>query len=147
MDESCTLLSEGNISSITNSKNENPSVAFSSLKNKNNDRLVIGHINIYALENKFEPLVSLVKDKLDILLICETKIDDTFPKNQFHIEGYSTLFRRDRNSHGGGLILYLREDISCKQLKVWDLPEPIESIFIEMTIRTSKWLLVVFPLS
>ena len=57
---------------ITNSKNENPSVVLISLKNKNNDRLVIGHININALENKFEPLVSLVKDKLDIVLISET---------------------------------------------------------------------------
>ena len=116
MDESCTLLSEGNISSITNSKNEDPSVVLSNLKNNNNDRLVIGHININALRNKFEILVSLVKDKLDIVLISESKIDDTFPKNQFLIEGYSTPFRSERNSHGGGLILYLREDTLARHL-------------------------------
>ena len=34
---------------------------------------------------------------LDILMICETKIDDFFPTEQFIIEGYSTIYRLDVN--------------------------------------------------
>ena len=41
---------------------------------------------------KFEPLVSLVNGKLNVLLINETKIDATFPKEQFSIAGYSMPF-------------------------------------------------------
>ena len=49
------------------------------LRTKNSERLVIGHININVIENKFNSLVSLVKDKIDIIMISETKIDDSFP--------------------------------------------------------------------
>ena len=41
----------------------------------------------------------------------ETKIDDSFPKGQFLMEGYSTTFRLDRNAHGGGIMIYIRDDI------------------------------------
>ena len=40
-------------------------------------------------------------------------------------------------------MLYLRDDIPCKQLKIQESPAPIKAIFIEMDIRKSKWLLVV----
>ena len=38
---------------------------------------------------------------IDILIICETKIDDSFPREQFFIEGYFTIYRLDRNDRGG----------------------------------------------
>ena len=78
---------------------------------KNNDRLIIGHLNIDFIENKFGALVSLVKDELDIIMVPETKIDESFPESQFITEGYSKPFRSDRNSHGGGLLFYIRDDI------------------------------------
>ena len=36
--------------------------------------------------------------------------------SQFIIDGYPKPFRLDRDSNGGGIRLYLREDIPCKQL-------------------------------
>ena len=53
-----------------------------------------------------------IKDNIDILMISETKIDDAFPHSQFLIEGFSTTYRLDRDSNGGGILLYVREDIS-----------------------------------
>ena len=35
----------------------------------------------------------LIKDKIDIFLISETKLDNYFPNGQFLIKGYSTPFR------------------------------------------------------
>ena len=46
-----------------------------------------------------------------IFLIPESKINSTFPNMQFKINGYK-LFRRDPNRFGGGLMLYLNEEIS-----------------------------------
>ena len=64
----------------------NPGITLTILRIKNSEN-IIGHLNVNHIENKFEPFVSLVKDKLDIILLSETKIDDSFPPSQFAIEG------------------------------------------------------------
>ena len=83
----------------------------------NINRLMIGHININSIRNKFEMLSNIIKDNLDILMISETKLDLTFSSNQFTIEGYAAPIRFDRNGRGGGIILYIREDIPARLLK------------------------------
>ena len=50
----------------------------------------------------------------DILIITDTKLDDTFPLSQFHIDGFSTPYRLDRNRNGVGIMIYVREDIPNK---------------------------------
>ena len=41
-------------------------------------------------------------NKVDILVISETKIDNTFPSGQFYIQGYSKPLSLDRTAMGGG---------------------------------------------
>ena len=65
-------------------------------------------MNINSIRNKSETLVPLVTSDIDILMISETKIDDSFPPSQFMIDGFSMLYRRDRNAHGGGILVYFR---------------------------------------
>ena len=66
-------------------------------------------------------------------------MDLSFPDTQFKIEGYQfPLFRKDRNSYGGGKIVYVREGLVTKQLPLFESPA-IESICIELTIPKSKW--------
>ena len=43
--------------------------------------------------------------------------------------------------HGGGILVYFRNDITTKLLKLENLPSEIEAIFIEMNIKSKKWLL------
>ena len=45
------------------------------LRYKNFNGILIGHLNINSLRNKFEVLVSSIAVNLDILMISETKID------------------------------------------------------------------------
>ena len=87
------------------------------LRNQNTFRVIIGHININSIRNTFEPLVSFLNNNIDILMISETKIDDTFPDSQFLIEGFSVPYRLDRTAKGGGILLYIREDIPSKRIK------------------------------
>ena len=47
----------------------------------NADRLIIGHLNINSLRNKFEMLREIVQDNLDILLVSKTKVDPSFPSS------------------------------------------------------------------
>ena len=56
----------------------------------------------------------MIKDNIDILLVSETKLDDTFSVGQFYIDVYSTPYRLHRTSYGGGILLYISEDIPSK---------------------------------
>ena len=82
----------------------------------------------------------MIRGKIDILLISETKIDCTFPKPQFFIEGFSEPHRLDRTAQGGGLLLYLRSDIPAKPLPL--IFGNIECIILEVSISKKKWLLL-----
>ena len=63
-----------------------------------------------------EPLKDIIKDKVDILLISETKIDERFPEGRFFIDGYKEAIRLDRNKNGGGLIFFIHDDLECKEI-------------------------------
>ena len=73
---------------IITDKNTSNFCEINDLRNQYPFRVIIGHINLNYIRNKFEPLVSFINN-LDILLISETKIDDTFPDSQFLIKGFS----------------------------------------------------------
>ena len=70
-------------------------------------------------------------------MISESKLDDSFPCSQFLIDGFHTPFRFDRNKNGGGILLYIREDISAKILS-HDFSSA-ESFFIEIILHKKKW--------
>ena len=73
-------------------------------------------------------------------MVSETKLDDTFPTSQFLMQGYSTPFRKNRTSKGGGILLCVREDIPCKIIKT-ETDAYHEAFFIEINFRKKKWLL------
>ena len=74
-------------------------------------------------------------------MISETKLDSSFPKGQFQIHGYSEPYRLDRNGNGGGILVFIREDIPTKLI---DSQMKIEGFFIELNLRRKKWLLCCF---
>ena len=83
----------------------------------------------------------MVSGYFDVIIVTETKFDDSFPKTQFCIDGFSIPYRLDRNRNGGGLMIYVRDDIPSKMLTKHNLPEDIEAAFIELNFRKCKWLL------
>ena len=73
------------------------------LRAKNWKRIIMGTLNVNSIRNKILLLADLVIGKLDTLLLCGNKINNTFPTSQFLISGYSSPYRPDRSIHGGGL--------------------------------------------
>ena len=71
-------------------------------------------------------------------MISETKLDPSFPTGQFYIHGFSEPYRFDRNSSGGGILLYIREDIPSKLILT---KMTIEGFFVEINLRKKRWLL------
>ena len=69
---------------------ENCRNVLNSLRKDNLDKLIVAHLNINSIRNKFDYLSEKIRGKKDILLVSETEIDDSFPQGQFVIDGFST---------------------------------------------------------
>ena len=68
----------------------------------------------------------------------ETKLDSSFPRTQFNIHDFGEPYRFDRNGKGGGILLYIRDDIPSKLI---ESKMTIEGLFVEINLRKKKWLL------
>ena len=55
-----------------------------------------------------------MKGNIDILIVSERKIDYSFAV--VVIDGFSKPYRLDRDNNGGGIMLYVREDIASNLL-------------------------------
>ena len=97
-------------------------------------------MNINSIR-KFQSLKYIVGENIDILLISESKLNESFPEGQFHMNGFQLPFRADRNDKGVGLLLYFKEDIPCRYITVNYTPK-IEAIVLEINLKKRKWLLL-----
>ena len=68
------------------------------LRVKNHNRIIIGNHNINSINNKFDASENIITGNIDIFVIIETKLDETFEIAQFCIEGFNEPYRLDRNS-------------------------------------------------
>ena len=83
----------GDCNNILNSSREN-----------NLNKLILAHLNINSVQNKFRLLSKQIKGNIYVLMISERKIDNSFPIGHFLIDGFCTSYRLDRNSKGGGIL-------------------------------------------
>ena len=81
-----------------------------------------------------------INGNFDIIIISETKLDNTFPSGKFLLDGFNGPIRLDRNRNGGGILLLTREDIPTKVLPFET--SPIEGLFIEISLYKKEWLLL-----
>ena len=102
------------------------------------NKVTIGNININSLPAKFDHVKVVILKDVDILVLKETQVDDTFSLGQLYVEGLNTHYRLDRNCIGGGVIIYVRNYISSKVLEKHILPQYIRGIFIELNFRKAK---------
>ena len=82
-----------------------------------------------------------MRQKVNIYLFSETKLDETFPNQPIKIYGYK-VYRRGRNKNGSGVLCYVDENIPCKMISVEGVPANCEIILIEFSIKTRKRLCI-----
>ena len=77
--------------------------------------LKIASLNINSITKHIDELRTLMESKpIDILVINESKIDDTVLDGEIHINGCSTI-RNDRTRNAGGVLIYISESISFSE--------------------------------
>ena len=93
-----------------------PNVNLKLLSEENLNLPIFAQININSIRNEFYFLASQIINNVNILLVSETKLDDSFPATQFLLDGFLKPYRLDRCSNGGEIFLYVKDDISSRLL-------------------------------
>ncbi|XP_048580414.1 uncharacterized protein LOC125561124 [Nematostella vectensis] len=111
------------------------------LRNQHKKELLIAHLNINSIQNKFEELCKIIKDlQIHVMFISETKIDSSYPDSQFSMAGYS-LYRNDRKKGGGGIMALISTALVKKRLKINKNYKTVETLAFE--IKTNKGNMVI----
>ena len=63
-------------------------------------KIIVARLNINPLRNKFDSLIDQITGRIDILMVSETKLDESFPIGQFVIEGFGVSCNVDQKDNG-----------------------------------------------
>ena len=72
-------------SSLNDQQNLSPTLH--GVRIENPSRIIFRQININSIRNKFDLLININKNEMDILMISETKTGNSFPLSQFTMTG------------------------------------------------------------
>ena len=108
----------------------------------NINRGIIGHLNVNFFAIKLDYIRVIITENVDIMIFTEAKLDASYPYAQLKIDGFKKPYRLDRNTNGGGVMIYVREDIPSDRLNKHNTPTNVEAIFVEINLRKNKLLLV-----
>ena len=109
------------------------------LKKENPNNPNIAYLNINSLREKIIRLQEIcLKGFIYILCVDETKLDNSYPNAQFHIDGYQfPPFRRDKDKHGRRKMVFLWNGIISKRIESIEEKES-ETIYVDVTLEISK---------
>ena len=79
------------------------------VRKRNLKRIILDHLNNDSIRNKCGLLVDQIKGNVDIIVISETKLDESFPNVQFKIPGYALPYRLDCSQFGGGIMVSVKD--------------------------------------
>ena len=116
---SCSLSLQSkflNISSKSTNIVTDAKLGLEEMKPNSPDNLILGHVSINSIQSKFDVLIYIIGNNIHIILISETKINDTFLTAQFFIIVFSIPYRHIRNRTGGRIVLFVREDVPSRVL-------------------------------
>ena len=97
----------------------------------------VASLNVNSLLKHIDEIRLMLSNHVfDILAINESKIDPSIPDSEINIPSYKSI-RKDRNRNGGGVVIYVREQISFRDRN--DLvSDGLEMICIEIERPHSK---------
>ena len=103
---------------------------------ENFDNVIVRTPNINCISTKFDEFKLMASGLLDIIIVTEIQLYESFQEAQFCKNGFSIPYRLGRNRNSGWLMIYVSDDIARKMLKKHNLSEDTEAAF-----RKCKWLL------
>ena len=98
--------------------------------------LKIASLNIVSLRKYKDELGIILHDnEIDVIGLNETRLDAKIANRDLLIEGYK-IFRNDRNVHGGGVAIYVKDSIEVNQVE--QQMDNLEIISFEIKPKIAK---------
>ena len=96
---------------------------------------VLWNINLILTDGRLEELIENVNTlKCHVVILTESKLDNTIPSNLLSIPRFHEPLRRDRNRHGGGCLVHISQLPTFKQqIKVQS--DFYENISVDVRVR------------
>ena len=103
----------------------------------NNFNIVHYNINSITAADRLDQLSDICSLlNLDILIITESNLDNTIPTNMITLPGYHEPLQRDRNRHGGGVLIYIAEHLIFNQKENLQ-SKNYEHIWVDIKIKNA----------
>ena len=104
------------------------------------------HLNARSLNSNFKEIdhyLSSLNYKFDIIAISETWVSE---QNKFNINGYDVYHTTRKNKRGGGVALYVKQELACKCLSCKSLvvDDLFECCSIEILVSGHRNIIVSF---
>ena len=108
-----------NLSTDSDESDESQDTVISKLKDvksKHSKNTIVAYLNINSYTYKAGEIISLLnRNFVDIMCIAESKLDETFPSQQFQADDY-ILYRKDGpTANSGGLLIYTSSRLSSRR--------------------------------
>ena len=97
------------------------------------------HQNTRNLLNKLDEIryiINTLQSGIHLISFTETWLNSSVLDEEVSIPGY-TVFRKDRGSKGGGVIVYARDDLSVVRRSDLERPD-VEGLWLEITLPKSR---------
>ena len=94
-------------------------------------------LNIVSLIKNLDELKCiLIENRVHVCALNETRLDSEIDNSEIEIPGY-TIIRKDRNRNGGGVAIYIQNDIKYKVLEDRSFDD-LEAILISIELKNSQ---------
>ena len=100
--------------------------------------LIFSYLNINSKRKKFSELQQVISDSVDVLTVAE--IDFLFPTAQFRLANYHTLYRLGISDKSGSIPVYIKSNITTRQLNYGNLCKSIQAAPFEINLKKNNWL-------
>jgi exonuclease III len=126
-----------NIGGKTNELSGNKAIKASVTRKCLNKGFKIAQLNIRSILNNIDEFrMYALKHEYDVVCVNETWLDNSVNNHEIDLDGYD-LIRKDRNRHGGGVAMFIRNTINYK-IRSDIMPENLETITVEITKPKAK---------
>ncbi|CAF1132148.1 unnamed protein product [Brachionus calyciflorus] len=104
--------------------------------NKCSSSIKLIHLNVNSIINKLYDIDQILSsNQVDVLMLSETKLDDEIPNSFYQNNNYFKL-RLDRNSKGGGLLVFIKNGLMLTKSKFFS---NIELIYFQLKISSQVY--------
>ena len=103
-------------------------------------KLTICHSNIRGLNESKLRAIKTSLCQFDIITLSETFLGPSSIQD-LNLPGYHPIIRRDRDSFGGGVAVYIRENIMYKRLVEYEFDNQLETLWLHLNTLEGKVLL------